>query len=231
MNRIKQWLSGETATFWGIVVALCLLAGLLSYLIGRDWVGKYLAQQQEARASSELRAAAATSSASVSNISLGPTVIIREREPTEAEKRELGMAGTENPEAAADSGQTGPGEEPPAAEPEATPDEGDEPSTATEGPAEDREPAATPSEPAPAARAATHSWVTTAGSYRDRRNAEQVAQSLAAQGIRAEVQAVEVRGETYHRVRVGPYDSRSAAERASDEVRAAGYPSQVLREP
>lgn len=229
MSRIKQWFSRETATFWGVVLALCLLIGLVSYLIGRQWVGKYLAQQEEARTSNELRTAQATASASVSGISLGPTVLIRERPPTEAEKRELGMAGTEEPATTPESEEAGPEEGPGAGEPEVSSDEDDESSTAPEGPAESEEPADRSSEPA--ARTSAENWITTAGSYRDRRNADQVAQSLASQGIRANVQTVQVRGETYHRVRVGPYDTRSAAQQASDKVQAAGYPSQVLREP
>ena len=47
-------------------------------------------------------------------------------------------------------------------------------------------------------------YILQAGSYGDRDDAERVKATLALQGMRAYVEAVDVRGQRFHRVRVGP---------------------------
>ncbi|MCD6351049.1 MAG: SPOR domain-containing protein, partial [Armatimonadetes bacterium] len=90
-------------------------------------------------------------------------------------------------------------------------------------------PPATESDNASSSQAPAPAWQVTAGSYRDERNAQQVVQSLQAQGLSAHVEEVQVRGQTFNRVIAGAYSSRDEAKTTADKVQAAGYPSQVLK--
>jgi cell division protein FtsN len=229
MSRIREYLSSEAVRFAAITVCACLLVGILSYFAGRNWVGKYLAQQQAEREKLELQTPVLEAKASPT--SLGPMVVIREREPTEAERRELGIEQEQVSQESSAPQRLGEGEQ--AAE-EADEQAGkpSEESATESPPAEPARAEKVPPSPPPREASPTASgWITTAGSYRDSRNAQQVVTNLAAQGVQAGVQVVNVRGQTYHRVLLGPYTTKAEAEAAAETVRAAGYPSQVMREP
>lgn len=235
MNRLREWMSNETRAFWTITAVACLVVALIAYFVGQVWVGKYIAQKQDTEKTLQLP----TSAPEARNITLatGPVVRIYERAPTEAEIRDAGAQQLEevvttSPDEETPSSGTSEGtvrDEGPYAEGSAESAPSEIRSSKGEMPAGSEEAGSSTFSSGDSGRASR--WATTAGSYKDRRNAEQVSESLAEQGIEARVRSVEVGGETYYRVQVGPFDSKSAAQSASEKVRAAGYPSQVVREP
>lgn len=64
-------------------------------------------------------------------------------------------------------------------------------------------------------------YILQAGSSRSAADAERLRASLALQGMVAQVQAVTVNGETWHRIRVGPFASRAEADAAQRQLRSA----------
>ncbi|MBC7289199.1 MAG: SPOR domain-containing protein [Armatimonadetes bacterium] len=240
----RSWasvLSNETVLFWSITLVICAIVCAAGYGFGRAFVDKYMAgnpSRLEARAVSTPE----PGTTQVRPRPITPEVVVLDREPTEAERIEL---------------QLPPPEEPVPQEPEAErstepqAEQGAEPAPApavSPGVQRGPETQAQPSRPAPTASPApgpasqtpapqpqqpqppASSWVATAGSYRDRANADQVAAALSAKGLDATVQSVTLRGETFHRVVVGPFASREDAEKASAQVKYSGYESQVLRQ-
>jgi len=234
-SRLARWKEG--LIFWGVTVLVAALGAVVAYQVGRNWVGKYLAQQKASRQAEQTELPSGPASGDLrTRVSLGPTVLIRERELTEAEKRELGLTQqSEEGEGTVEEG-AGAGEETPASQTDTA--EGETPAdnetaAGEKEAADDSQPAenppATESDNASSSQAPAPAWQVTAGSYRDERNAQQVVQSLQAQGLSAHVEEVQVRGQTFHRVIAGAYSSRDEAKTTADKVQAAGYPSQVLK--
>lgn len=92
-------------------------------------------------------------------------------------------------------------------------------------------PAAPPSA-ASASAPGSDRYLVLAGSFRDQANAEQHRASLAMAGIEARVEAVKGQDSgTWHRVRIGPQNSLSAAEAALAQLKAGGFEGRVLRQP
>jgi DedD protein len=104
-----------------------------------------------------------------------------------------------------------------------------------------RAPQARPASPAPAAAPAApvrkaaprpvrviEYWIQT-GSYQSHTRAEMVVASLAEQGLASKVSTRSLEGETYFRVRIGPYDDRREAEKFLAWVRAlSGFESSYI---
>lgn len=101
--------------------------------------------------------------------------------------------------------------EPPAAEPDDTAEP--EPSTS--------ESAAEPAADEPG-------WVVQIGSFSEAANARQMKADVP-EGYRAFIATGTVNGQSYHRVRVGPYPSEAEAEAAAGRLGEAGYATQVQR--
>ncbi|HEV7165065.1 MAG TPA: SPOR domain-containing protein [Gammaproteobacteria bacterium] len=110
------------------------------------------------------------------------------------------------------------------------------PAAATQAPAVQQ--AATP---APTPRPVVHSidrqqapapagkWVVQAGSYGSEANASKVVNTLKQQGYHAYVSRFSKGGQTYYRVRVGPYADRGSADKAATAVaRAYGGKADVV---
>ena len=77
--------------------------------------------------------------------------------------------------------------------------------------------------------AADGKWVIQAGSYGSEANAAKVAHILVQHGYHASVSRFSKAGQTYYRVRVGPYAERSAADKAAPAVaRAYGGKAEVV---
>ena len=88
-------------------------------------------------------------------------------------------------------------------------------------------PAATP-KPAGAA-VGSGNWVVQAGSYGSEANASQVMRKLQSHGLHAFISRFQKAGQSYYRVRVGPYAERSQAEHAMSSVaRAYGGKAEVV---
>jgi cell division protein FtsN len=237
VSRLREWLRSAEGLFWVLTLAVCVLAAVGGFLVGRDWVGRCLAQREQLRGlTSAPEEAGASTEEHRTPLAQAPVIVIREREPTEAEKRELELEGQEGGPSSEESveygeGSAAPGGSAPASgEASPAPESVGGPEGAGGGAGPEAAPPATaPAQPAAAVPSSTP-WQVTAGSYRERRNAEQVAASLAAQGITVRIEVVQVRGQTYHRVVAGPYSSRAQAQAAAQQIEAAGYPSQVRQE-
>jgi cell division protein FtsN len=67
-----------------------------------------------------------------------------------------------------------------------------------------------------------------AGSFRSAEDADGLKARLAMLGMVARIQQVTVDDETWHRVRLGPYQTARAADRARRELSEAGFDSIVL---
>lgn len=72
------------------------------------------------------------------------------------------------------------------------------------------------------------SYLIQAGSFRSAEDAEALKARLAMLGLVARIQSVAVNGESWHRVRLGPYDTARAADGARRELRENGFESIVL---
>jgi cell division protein FtsN len=238
MNRLRDWLGSESGHFWLITASICIIFCLGGYFGGRLWVNRYLATQ--AATNPGLNGSGLTPQPGQPGQpnqtpnderprwSQSPSVVIRERQPSDLERQQLTAPSQEAPP----GGATG-------TEGQPATDQGASPDTST-GAAPGSQPATPPpsdSTPAPppsgGAGAETGSaagqWTATAGSYRDRRNAQQVADSLSAQGLDATVERVTSGGKTSYRVSAGSFSSKAEADAAGEVIQAAGYPSKVKR--
>lgn len=68
------------------------------------------------------------------------------------------------------------------------------------------------------------------GSFPNASDAEALKAKLALQGFRADIQPVTINGQTWNRVRLGPYSSASALEAAKNKLEAAGIHAIALKE-
>jgi cell division protein FtsN len=71
-------------------------------------------------------------------------------------------------------------------------------------------------------------YILQAGSSRNSADAERLRASLALQGMSAQVQPVNVNGETWHRIRVGPFASRAEADAAQRQLHGARINTMLL---
>jgi len=72
------------------------------------------------------------------------------------------------------------------------------------------------------------SYVIQVGSFRSGDDADALKARLAMLGMVAEVRTVTVNGETWHRVRLGPFETARAADRARRNLSDNGFESMVL---
>jgi cell division protein FtsN len=82
----------------------------------------------------------------------------------------------------------------------------------------------TPPAPAPAAApsAASRYWVQIRA-YRETRGADDYAKSISSKHPNIKVFAHKIEGKDYHRVRVGPFDSKAQAKTAAELLAAEGH--------
>lgn len=71
-------------------------------------------------------------------------------------------------------------------------------------------------------------YILQAGSSRSATDAERLRASLALQGMTAQVQPVTLNGETWHRIRVGPFSSRAEADAAQRQLHGARINTMLL---
>jgi cell division protein FtsN len=89
-------------------------------------------------------------------------------------------------------------------------------------------PALPPAEPLAPPPATGGRYILQAGSSRNAADAERLRASLALQGMTAQVQPVTVNGETWHRIRVGPFASRAEADVAQRQLHGARINTMLL---
>lgn len=88
--------------------------------------------------------------------------------------------------------------------------------------------AATPAQAAVGAKTGT--YTIQVASFKAPADAERLRERLAAQGIDARVEVARLDRATYHRVKIGPFDSVTSADRTRELLRRHGYNSIVQRQ-
>ncbi len=200
MPSRKEQQSRQTVAFWLMVLLICAIAGVLSYQVGKNWVGRRLAEVDLAAGArpeppSESPTTEIPPGEQEEQAPLRPVVEIEEREPTGSEKpfSEPGQEGEQTAEGPQD------GAELHTSESEASGDGSEQPSTA------ERE------------------WVVTAGSFTEEDNARRQAQKLEQRGYSPFITEIENRGIIYHRVNVRTFSKRDDAEELAQQVREDGF--------
>ena len=89
-------------------------------------------------------------------------------------------------------------------------------------------PLSRPAASTPTASADAGRYILQAGSSRNAADAERLRASLALQGMVARIQTVNINGETWHRIRVGPFASRPEADAAQRQLRSADINTMLL---
>lgn len=92
-------------------------------------------------------------------------------------------------------------------------------------------PLAAPPAPSRGTPSSGSAWYVQIGSYSQRAGAERVLQRLGTLRLAGEVQAADVDGKTFYRVRLGPYADAVTAARAQRRARDAGFASTRLISP
>lgn len=225
MRRLSEWTRTEGFAFAAATAVLALISGLGAFVAGRVWIDRYISEHERSGPVSTLpEPSGKTAGGGPTPGNLSPRVVIREREPTEAERRALAEENSQP--AARETAAPSPSEEAAAQPAGGAGISGDSRNDTEVG--DTAKPTASEVQPSPRSGG---SWTATAGSYREPRNAEQVAEALRAQGFDVEIEPVTVRGQTFYRVRAGTFAAKAEAEDAARKIQAAGYPSQVLAEP
>lgn len=83
--------------------------------------------------------------------------------------------------------------------------------------------------PTPSVGAAQTGYLLQVGAFPNAADAETLKAKLALQGFVANVQSVNVGGQTYHRVRLGPFHSATDLESAKQRLASAGIPAIALK--
>ena len=200
MPSRKDQQSRQTVAFWLMVLLICAIAGVLSYQLGKNWVGRRLAEVDleagtRPEPPGESPVAEAPPGEPEGEAPLRPVVEIEEREPTGSEGlfSQPGQEGEQTAEGPQD------GAELHTSESEATGDGSEQPSTA-EG-----------------------DWVVTAGSFTEEDNARRQAQKLEQRGYSPFITEIKNEGITYHRVNVRTFSKRDDAEELAQQVREDGF--------
>jgi cell division protein FtsN len=85
------------------------------------------------------------------------------------------------------------------------------------------------SPPAPAPAAAEEVLMLQVAAFKARADAENLKAQLALKGMQAGIESANIKGEAYHRVRLGPYRSIEQLQSARSRLKSSGYDSVVVR--
>lgn len=192
--------------FWAAVLIVCAIASLASYRVGRDWLGKRLADFKMGQGAPRILAQGANN-AEETGINEAkapdkPEVAVEEREPTSAEVRRAKEGG--------DVTEPQDGAELNAQRDQVKPPAGDTPLSDQGGDGTDR-----------------RRYLITAGSYEDEANASRVVARLAAKGYKPQVETVTRDGKTLRRVMVAVVQGRTEAEDLQAELAAEGVDTDI----
>ena len=89
--------------------------------------------------------------------------------------------------------------------------------------------AATEAPPAPPAASADEVLMLQVAAFKARSDAESLKAQLALKGMQAGIESANIKGESYHRVRLGPYRSIEQLQSARSRLKGSGYDSVVVR--
>lgn len=192
----------ESLRFWAVVLVICAVVGLISYTVGRRYVGSHLHEMEITDSAPEIAPMdedVVRPGEDADAPPEKPVITMREREPTARERREA--------EQELESGQPQDGADLHAREEDdqAADDEADQDAAPPEG----------------------GGFVVTAGSFASEENAQVQVTRLAGMGYQPYVTRTERDGVTFTRVNVGQFPTREEAQRVADELRARGFDSAV----
>ena len=88
---------------------------------------------------------------------------------------------------------------------------------------------APPAPPAPPAAPADEVLMLQVAAFKARSDAETLKAQLALKGMQAGIESANIKGESYHRVRLGPYRSIEQLQSARSRLKGSGYDSVVVR--
>lgn len=83
--------------------------------------------------------------------------------------------------------------------------------------------------PPPAAPASDEVLMLQVAAFKGRADAESLKAQLALKGMQAGIESANIKGESYHRVRLGPYRSIEQLQAARNRLKSSGYDSAVVR--
>lgn len=89
--------------------------------------------------------------------------------------------------------------------------------------------AATETPPAPAAAPADEVLMLQVAAFKARADAESLKAQLALKGMQASIESANIKGESYHRVRLGPYRNIEQIQSARSRLKGSGFDSVVVR--
>jgi cell division protein FtsN len=89
--------------------------------------------------------------------------------------------------------------------------------------------AATEAPPAPPAASADEVLMLQVAAFKAKSDAESLKAQLALKGMQAGIESANIKGESYHRVRLGPYRSIEQLQSARSRLKGSGYDSVVVR--
>ena len=208
----------DSLNFWIAVIVICGLVGLGGYAFGKKWLGARLHQMEVGGGAPEISPevgvqGAGGERASEESPPVKPIIVMREREPSAHERREVERELAE--EEPQDGAQLH-AREAEEAEPEEPAEEEDE------APAE---PPRTSTRPPSTGR-----YVVTAGSFANEDNVRAVIRRLSSQGYQPYTTAVEKDGVTFRRINVAVCKSREQAEELQTTLKSQGFDSAVRAE-
>ena len=227
----------EALTFWLIVIVLSAAAGVVSFRVGRDWLGKRLAGVEVSGSAPRIVAQSrvdpeeAARTEAESRAPAKPVVTVEDREPTAQERRKAQGKDPSDPfnepqDGAQANQDPKRGKPPDDAQDEARQDK----------PKQDEGKAARAAKPDVAAKpdaghepreSARGKYVVTAGSYADSENAAKVMARLSAKGYSPYVETIKRNGKTLRRVNVAVVKGREKAQDLRDELAGSGLDAGV----
>lgn len=195
----------RTFRFWLAVVVVCAVASLASYRVGRDWLGKRLADVKLGQGAPQILAQGTTDTESgdtkEANAPDKAQVTMEERPPTSIEVRRAKEGGdVTEPQDGAELNLRHDEVKPP----------DDEQALRDQGDGTDR-----------------RRYMVTAGSYEEEANASRVVARLAARGYKPQVETITRDGQTLRRVTVAVVQGKSEAEDLQTELAAEGVEAEI----
>ena len=196
----------EATGFWLIVLLVCVIAGVVSYQTGRNWVGQRLAEvdlqtKQEIAKPTDEGAIPTVPVPGEAELPLQPVIEVEERAPSEGEKLEMKLREVE--ERAQEH----------------------EPQDAAELHAIESDRGTASQEPE---GSGAGEWVVVAGSFVQGENAQNQAAKLTAKGYSPLVIEITKDGITYHRVNVGSFDKREQAQELVQKLRDDDFDATIV---
>jgi len=227
-NTSQQTTWKNVLIFWVKVLVICLILGIVSFYIGRSYLGSMIADTTVQDGSPEIVAEIAEEQPPQPEGANAPPeeaqVEVYERDPSEKEAKKA----TEEyvlVDGRDDEEGTGDADEGDDSDADADEIAEETPETAQTQEAEDEELA--PASDSNGEGSEDGSYVVIAGSFVDLKNAEQQVQELREEGYDPFITQVPIGEQMYSRVNVATYSSREKAEELTEVLQRKGYEVRV----